>query len=138
MMIAECHIKMGNPEKALKSLRQALRRTRQPGVVHKRLGDLLTTLGKYIEAVEEYRMALLHQPEFREKQPELVSLIDKAQTLGENQEPLAKQIQAMLAPISAAKRAAMKGQAQEMDGNLSAPDECRKPVVQRFGRLRRQ
>ena len=90
MMIAGVQIELGQPEEALKSLRQALRNSRRPALVHMRLGDLLTTLGKYTEAVEEFRAAVLSRPELREKQPELVSLIDKAQAPGENPEPLAK------------------------------------------------
>lgn len=138
MMIADCQIKLGHPEEALKSLREALRRTRRPGVLHKRLGDVLMMLGRYSDAIEEYHAALLSQPELGEQQPELRSLIEKAQTPGEDAEPLAKQIQTMMASISAAKRAEIKGQSQVMDDNLSAPDTRRRPGAQRFGRLRRQ
>ena len=138
MMIADCQIKLGQPEEALKSLRQALRRGRRPGVLHKRLGDVLMTLERHREAIEEYRAAFLHQPQLAEQQPALRALMEKAQSPGEDLEQLAKQIQTTMASISATKRAALKGESQVMDDNLGTP-AIRRPVgVQRFGRLRRQ
>jgi tetratricopeptide (TPR) repeat protein len=103
MIIANVQIKLERYMDALKSLRQALRGSKRPALVHKQIGDLWVTLGKYPEAIEEYRAVLLSRPELREKQPELTALIDKAVAAEEN-ESLAKQIQASLASLSAARR----------------------------------
>ncbi len=109
MMIADCEIQMGQPEEALKSLRQALRTGRQPAFLHKRVGDVLMTLERYREAIEEYRAAVMREEDLEQKQPELRPLIEQADTPGQDPEPLARQIQTMLASIFAAKRDDMRG-----------------------------
>jgi tetratricopeptide (TPR) repeat protein len=133
MMVADCQIKLGRPEEAFKSLRQALRGGRNPGVLHKRLGDVLITLGKYRDAIDEYRAALLRQPELAEQQPALRSLMEKAQTPGGDPEALAKEVQGLIASISAAKRAAIKG-----NDNLSGLNIRRARGVRRFSQLTRK
>jgi len=120
LMIADCQIKLGQPEEALKTLRQASRQARPPAGVHKRLGDLLTALKRYSEAIEEYRAAMLRQPKVREKRPDLVALIDKAQTPGENHEEIAKQIHTMMLAI-AAERQAARTETGVLDGGTRAP-----------------
>jgi tetratricopeptide (TPR) repeat protein len=129
---------LGQPDEALKSLRQALRRSRRPGVVHKRLGDLLMNLGRHQEAIEEYRATVLRRPELAKKQPELISLIEKAQRPGENLEPLAEQIRDKMASISAARRAERKDGASKVDRNGDASAGHRESGAKRFGGLRRR
>jgi hypothetical protein len=45
-------------------VREALRWSRRPSEVRRHLGDLLTTLGKYEDAIEEYRTRSWAIPSF--------------------------------------------------------------------------
>jgi tetratricopeptide (TPR) repeat protein len=126
MMIAECQVKLGLPEEALQSLRQGLYRSRQPGVVHQRLGDVLISLEKFPEAIEEYRAAVLRRPELRERQPELIGLIEKAQAPDQSPEVLAKQIQAIMASVFATGPGSQEGQLPTFENELSTPAALRR------------
>ena len=136
-MIADCLINLGQPEEALKSLRQGLRRNRRPGVVHKRLGDVLVSLARFKEAIEEYRATVLRQPTLREKQPELMPLLEKAHDPEQDLEALAKQIQGMLASIAAQRRAERGGDSPLEDDNIDTPSRRRKVGARRFGGMGR-
>jgi hypothetical protein len=95
-------------------------------------------LGRHQEAIEEYRATVLRRPELAKKQPELISLIEKAQRPGENLEPLAEQIRDKMASISAARRAERKDGASKVDRNGDASAGHRESGAKRFGGLRRR
>ncbi len=95
LRIVDEHMALQEPEEALRILRQAAKRTRNGAVVHKRIGDIYLSLGRYTHAVEEYRAAVLHKPESVEQDPELRTLLEA----GGNPEPLARQVQAKLAVL---------------------------------------
>jgi tetratricopeptide (TPR) repeat protein len=126
MMIADCQVKLGQPEEALQSLRQALYRSRQPGVVHQRLGDVLMSLEKFPEAIEEYRAAVLRRPELREGQLELMGLVEKAQAPDQSPEVLGKQIQAIMASELAKASVSHEGQLPALGGGLGTPVKPRR------------
>ena len=75
------------------------------------------------------------RPELGAEQPELMSLIEKVQMPGGDPERLAKQIQGMLASISAARE--KEDQSLTLDGDVGAPAAHNKSVARRFGRRRR-
>lgn len=99
--IADCHIALGQPETALKVLQEAVRRSRTKGVVYKRIGDVLLSMGRFKEALESYQAAVLGQPKFVEEDASLKALISEE---GEP-EDLAKSIQAKLASLMETRRA---------------------------------
>jgi hypothetical protein len=106
--------------------------------VHSRIADLLTTLGRYTAAIDEYQAFLLRRPEFYKEHPELTLLIEKGP--GENPEALAKQIQTMVASISAARHSEREGQSRAPAGAPDADaweDEATR-ILKRFGRLGKQ
>jgi tetratricopeptide (TPR) repeat protein len=138
MMMADCQVKLGQPEEALQSLRQALYRSRQPGVVHQRLGDVLMSLEKFPEAIEEYRAAVLRRPELRERQPELMGLVEKAQAPHQSPGVLAKQIQAIMASVLAKTSVSHEGQLSALGGGLGTPVKPRRAGTRRARQRRRQ
>jgi tetratricopeptide (TPR) repeat protein len=93
LRIADSHMALKEPEQALRVLHQAVRRSRNAAVIHKRIGDIYVSLGRYAPAVEEYRAAVLNRPETIENDPELKSLLES----GGDPELLAKKIQQKLA-----------------------------------------
>jgi len=74
--LASCHMDLGQPEEAVKVLRAALRKSRWGMLLHKRLGDVFVKTGAYGQAVEEYRAAVIGAPEFAQKHPQLLALLD--------------------------------------------------------------
>jgi tetratricopeptide (TPR) repeat protein len=130
-MIADCQVKLGQPEEALQSLQQALYRSREPGAVHQQLGDVLMSLEKYTEAIEEYRAAVLRRPELREGQPELMGLVEKAQAPDQSPEVLGKQIQAIMASELAKASVSHEGQLPARGGGLGTPVKHRRAGTRR-------
>jgi tetratricopeptide (TPR) repeat protein len=118
LRIADSHVALKQPEDALRVLHQAAQRSRNPAVVHKRIGDIYVSMGRYAQAVEEYRAAVLHQPEIVERDPELKSLLEG----GGNPELLARNVQEKLAAIP-----------DEPDGGTG---DARSSRLRRFGRMR--
>ncbi len=96
LWMADSHLALRQPEEALRVLHQAARRSRSPAGLHKRIGDIYVLLGRYVQAVDQYRATVLHKPETVDNDPELRSLLEG----GGNPEILARKVQEKLASLS--------------------------------------
>jgi tetratricopeptide (TPR) repeat protein len=106
LAMSDSHVALGEFEEALRVLHDPARRSRRSAVVHRRIGDIYVAMGRFVQAIEEYRAAVLNQPDGREIDPELRALLES----GGNPEPIAKQIKEKLAAMAQARRSEEGGQ----------------------------
>jgi hypothetical protein len=132
MMIADCEVKLDSRKRHCSRCAKPQRSPRRARCTADR--RLVDDAWQITAAIEEYQ-AFLRRPEFYKEHPELTSLIEKGP--GVNPEALAKQIQTMVASISAARRSEREGQSRAPAGAPDADaweDEATR-ILKRFGRL---
>jgi tetratricopeptide (TPR) repeat protein len=78
LRIAECHVQLGNPEKAIRELRETLRSHPHLVAARLKLGVVFYNMNQLAEAVEQWENILLKHP----KHPEALKYLKMAQAAG--------------------------------------------------------
>jgi Tfp pilus assembly protein PilF len=91
--IANSYLALEKPDDALRILHDAARRSRRSSALHQKIADIYVSQGRYVEAVEQYRAAVLNQRDASDTDPELKAILEG----GGRPEDVAKRAQEIMA-----------------------------------------